>query len=399
VRLERFEDWFAVRVGHQGDEFWPSRIVYDPRDGISLSAINFARPDLWYSNPTFEGETITGYLDYQRPATVIKPFIQSANPGSIGADTQLGRARYRVVASGLLKNLHLETLSDRCFTGLRVELPSFHAWVAPQRVRRDYGHRGTPPSMNVEIDEPSRREFSLAGGIGAEILVYASAIDDHGNLPVTQHTLLSLKFPEVVAYESVMAVASALDIMFGFLVGMRLETAVHYLPTVRTRRWNNADNNVTAESWIVPAWKRARNPPLRHERMFTEANSPVGPPQLLEACLSSQNDLAYLMDIVLAAEMQDLRADDCFVELLGCLEDFDKRRFGSGSDPKVRLALRTIRRLVEQHGGEEEKAVCARIGAGFRNEFSLRQRLDRRCGAPMASEAILISHALCRLEI
>jgi len=83
------------------------------------------------------------------------------------------------------------------------------------------------------------------------------------------------------------------------------------------------------------------------------------------------------MDMVLAVEMQDLRADDSFVELLGCLEDFDKMYFGTGSDPKIRAAARRIRRLVKQHGSREDQEVCARIGAAFRNEFSLRQRLER----------------------
>jgi hypothetical protein len=380
MRMEGFEDWFAIRIGHRDDEIWPSRVVYDPKEGISLSVINFAGPELWYSNPCFEAETITGYLDYQRPATIIKPFIQSASPGSIGVDTQLVRARYRIIANGILKNFHLESLSDQCFTGLRVHLPSFHAWIAPQLIRSDYAQVQDLPSVSVQVGEPSRREFSLAGGVRAEVLVYSSAADDGDDLPVRQHTLLSLTLPNATDYETIMRIAAALDITFGFLVGTRLETAVCGLPTTRTRRWNDADETVTAESWIVPAWKRTAIPPHRHGRMSTEENSPVGPQRLLEFCVARQDDLTYLMNMVLAAEMHDLRADDCFVEILGCLEDFDKTQFGSGADPQIRLVARRIRRLVEQRGDEEERALCQRIGAGFRNEFSLRQRLERLIG-------------------
>jgi hypothetical protein len=52
-------------------------------------------------------------------------------------------------------------------------------------------------------------------------------------------------------------------------------------------------------------------------------------------------------------------------------------QFGSGADPNVRLIARSIRRLVYLDGDDEQRAVCNRIGAAFRNEFSLRQRLER----------------------
>lgn len=378
--MERFEDWFAVRIAHLDEEIWPSRLTYDPQDGISLNTINFAGPKLWYSNPTFEADTITGYLDYQRPATLLGPFIQSASAGSIGADTPCMRARYRVVANGLLKNLHLESRSERCFTGFRVQLPSFHAWVAPQLVRSDYAPQGNSFTLTVEVREPSRRTLALEGGVHAEILIYPSANEDNGDVPIIQHTVLSLALTEAVDYDTIARIAAAVDITFGFLVGTRLKSAIHYLPTSKMRRWNDSDEAITAESWIVPAWKRASTAPDRFGRMFIEANSPAGPEQLLQLCLSGSQDLFYLMNMILAAESNDLRPDDCFVELLGCLEDFDRTRLGSGADPEVRLLARRVKRLVERHGDDEERAICARIGASFRNEYSLRQRLERLMG-------------------
>jgi hypothetical protein len=268
-------------------------------------------------------------------------------------------------------------LADRCFTGIRVQLPSFHAWVAPQLVTTDYTSRRELPSLIVNIGEPTRRKFALKGGAEIEILVYSSAGEENGDFPIRQHTALYISLPEAADYDTVMRCAAALDIMFCFLIGARLETAALHLPTTKTRLWNNVEENITAESWFVPAWKRAANAPHHYLRMFTEANTPVGLERLLELCVSRQDDLTYIMDMIIVAEMHDLPVDHCFVELLGCLEDFDKRQFGIGGDPKVRLVSRRIKKLVEQYGDEEEKAVCARIGAAFRNEFSLRQRLER----------------------
>jgi hypothetical protein len=158
MKLAPFDDWFAVREKHTDSKFWPGRIRYDSENGIELETNTFSGPEFWYNNPTFEAETITGYIDYQRPATLIRPFIQSANPGTLGPDTPRLRARYRVIANGLLRNFHLTDLTSRCFSALTVDLPAFHAWVAPDLVRQDwtFGNGLPSPTMSVSQSEQFR---------------------------------------------------------------------------------------------------------------------------------------------------------------------------------------------------------------------------------------------------
>ena len=100
--IKRFEDWFALRLGDQDDRIWPSRLIYDPIDGIYLDAINFTE---WKfgseGDSAFEAETLTGYLGYQTPATLIDPFVKEFNPGSIGFNFPRARSRYVVVANGI----------------------------------------------------------------------------------------------------------------------------------------------------------------------------------------------------------------------------------------------------------------------------------------------------------
>ncbi|WP_172653353.1 HEPN domain-containing protein [Methyloceanibacter caenitepidi] len=369
--MEVFKEWFAVRMNHSDDETWPGRLSYDPNDGIYLNAINFAEWELGgEGNPYFEGETITGYLDYQTPTTLVRPFIQNFNPGSIGRDFALTRARYRVVANGILKKLHLETLGDRCFEGFNCELPSFHAWIAPQLVQSSYSAVGSLPLPNIVIGEPSKIELSLSSAT-AEVVKYTSAGED---APIRQHTVLSLVLSEPADYEAVMRLVSAIEIMFSFLIGARLETSVLNLPTTR---YNEDAYKITAECWIVPAWKRAAAAPHPQHRLFTEGVSPVDTQALLDRCLSNPVELISIMNVVLCVESNDGRIDDSFGELLGALEAFDKKQFGSGADPNINHIRKQLKELVEKHGTEEQKAVCVQIGDSFRNEYSLRKRLKR----------------------
>jgi hypothetical protein len=375
--MERFEEWFAVRIGHKDDEYWPSRLVYDPLSGITLDTINYAKPDVHYHHPTFEADTITGYIDYQQPATVISSFVQEYNPGSWTVGWPM-RARFKVRAHGILKNIHLEDLAEKCFVRLHAQIPSFHAWIAPGLLKANFTHRNNLPStIQVEIDEASVRQFCLRDGVEVDIVTYAAAEKKTDNLPITQNTGLSLKFKEPIDYSRITRIQSNLDVMFNFLIGVRLETAVHRLDAIVDGERAGTKDTVLAEAWFVPAWKREAVAPSRHSRMLVEANSTVGPDRLLEICLGPNSNLIYLMGVVLSIEMQDVRIDDGFIELLGCLEDFDEEQYGSGTDPNLRLAARRIRRLVRKNGTNEDNATCDLIWAGFRNKFSLAQRLNR----------------------
>ncbi len=365
--MEHFEEWFAVRIEHKDDELWPARLSYDPEKGIYLNTINFASPADLYGNSSFRAETITGFIDYQTPATLIRPFIQECSPGKIGVNAQLIRARFRVVAEGVLKNLHLESLTERCFTGIYVEMPSFHAWVAPKLLHKTPEKGEGAVTLNVNVAGPVSREFALSGGARAEILVGVSTPFNGDVLTLTQYTALEISLPHAVDYLTIMAIESALEFTFSFLIGTRLKTPVFYFHTTQTRCWNNIDETVTVESWIVPAWKSASEVPDRYTRMFTEKTTPVGPKPLLEFCLSRENDpIIYLMNMVLAAEMRDMRVPDSFLELLGCLEDFDLTHFEKGARKKVILKYR-IERLTEMWSSD-----------GFRGRPDIQRVVDLR---------------------
>lgn len=253
---------------------------------------------------------------------------------------------------------------------------SFHAWIEPQNVKTGYVEDAGLFSPTMNIGKPLKRQLLLEHGAQAEITVFTSVKEEGGNFPVKQHTVLSIIPPQPFEYETAMDIASAVEIMFSFLIGARLDTAVLHLPTTRTYRWNEKDYPVTAECWIVPAGKRT-HPPHPKRRMLKESNSPISTEHLLNICLSNQEHLISMMNLVLALESNYGNIVDRFEEVLGCLEEFDKRQFGSGRDPKISRVRRQLKKLVEKYGNDEERTVCAQIGTAYRNEFSLRQRLQR----------------------
>ena len=375
MRLERFEQWFAVRSGHSDEEVNPARLTYDPDHGVSMSAIRFAEPQHWYSHPDFTGETITGYLDYQRPATVVSPFIRSASPGTMAAG-HVVRASYEVVGNGVLLDMHLTSLSDACFLGFKALLPSFHAWVAPALVHTDLTNLDGLPALSMQIAAPSHRDFDVAGA-RVQVDSVAATRSDPGSVPVFEQTRLSVALPEPVTYERALRLSAATDTVFAFLVGTRLEYPVIWLPVAPDAA---SRQDLVAEAHVVPTWRRERHPPHWLQRFSVERGSPVPVEGVLAFCLEPRENILYLMDLVLASEGNDTRADDCYGEMLGCLEDFDTAQNGSGADPALREAKRRLSRLVAQHGTADDVAACNRIGRAYRNAYSLRQRLERLVG-------------------
>ncbi|TQM93952.1 hypothetical protein [Roseinatronobacter monicus] len=85
--LEGFEEWFAIRNQHSDDDIWPGKLKFSEDTGIMLEAIRHLDSGNHSDAPCCDKGTITGYLDYQRPTTIIDPWVQSQGGGSIGVDT------------------------------------------------------------------------------------------------------------------------------------------------------------------------------------------------------------------------------------------------------------------------------------------------------------------------
>lgn len=381
MRLKNFEEWFAIRPGHSDDgEHLPGRLFFDLDEGIHVDTIRFSQAEKCEDRPLVSGQTMTGWLDYQRPATIIQPWLQKTGGFTFSMDTPALRESQRFIGSSILKNVFLEDLNSAIFTGIIVEHPAFHAWVNPHLVDSDWS---VPediglPCLSVDVQPPTERLFTLNDGTKARVSS-ATRVPRGQATTLEEYSVLTLRFPEPVTYDRIVRLTWSISALFEFLISARVQAPIYQLSTTHKRVWNNEEREVIAELWYRPISRKKRHEstPNVHDRLTFEKRSPVPLEALLNHAVGGSDELVYLADLVQSAEDHDLPLTQGFGELLGCLEAFDDRTFGSGADENFKDKMRNLAELVEKYGSDENKKLFARIKGNASNKFSLLRRLER----------------------
>lgn len=377
--LESFEEWFAVRNRHSDDDIWPGKLKFSEDTGITLEAICHVDNGSVSDAPCCETGTITGYLDYQRPTTIIDPWVQSQGGGSIGVDTPVMRAKSRILASAILKNIHLEDPNEKCFTALNMDMPAFSAWYAPQLVKSGYERLkgNTFPKASVAIDHPTHEKFTLNDKKSATVRSLVETPEEEGVTKIAQRTFLKFEFPTPVDYSTVQKWIWRVNTMFSFLLGCQMAQNPYRINTTHTREWNGKDEQVTAELFFRPIFNSKLHNVKWHEALFQRHNCAPTTEELLNAISEQSDDLFYLMNIVLRMEKPEKLSASDFGELVGCIEDFDIKVNGSRSSRDVKAARKKLRAVVKQHGDDVDINTLHELENGQPNRLTLAERLHR----------------------
>lgn len=378
VKLKNFEEWFAIRAGHRDDDHWPGRLTFDLEEGIYLTTARFASNAESYGDATFHASTMTGWLDYQRPTTLIYPWIQASHGLTLSMDTPAMRSSYRFVVNAVLKNVFLEDINEPIFTGLVVDDPAMHAWIKPNLVSHDWDYNDDPlgPRLSVEVAASQQRSTTLSDGTEATV-TSATRVPIDAALTLDEYSILWLRFPKPVSYDTITRVIWRISTAFSFLIGCRVGSPVYQLPTTHTRKWNHVDREVVAELWYPPAKKGRNAPPDVSSRIIVEGRSSLSLAQVLELVVGKRDELIYLANIIQTIDDNDMPTTQGYGELLGCLERFDANQFGSGADPNFPAKMRGLKRVVQQHGSKADQELFRSLCEGNQNGYSLLRRLER----------------------
>lgn len=379
MKLEAFDEWFAIRMNYQEQENdpWPGRLVFDPADGFYLTTAHFTSGRVGDAPPDCKS-TITGWLDYQRPTTLVNPWIQAVESCTFSVDTPRIRELYRFVVNAVLKNIFLEDISDPIFTGLIVGDAAINAWICPRLLAHHWetNEKPLPPKLAVGVETPQHRSFTLSNGTEVTLTSTARPKREQ-SFTVDEHSVLRLQFPEPVNYDVIMRLVWRISSVFSFLIGADLGAPVYQLPTTHAREWNGEKRQVTAELWYTPSKHASYTPPPIYDRLMVEGSSSLTLPQVLELLLGKQDELIYLANVIQAVENSDLSITQGFGEILGCLEKFDTMQFGSGASADFKPRMDHLEKVVRKHGSEDDQALFQRMRGGTRNSYSLMRRLDR----------------------
>lgn len=382
MKLENFEEWFAIRPNHSDEgEHLPGRLTFNLNEGISLDTIWFLDDISPKNKELVLNQTLTGWLDYRQPATLINPKISRSGGMCFGLNSLRMRHSQRFNVDAILKNVFLKDIKDKIFKGLSVEHPAFHAWINPSLVQKDWKHLdgNNFPTLFVEAQPPKERVLNLSDG--TRVTVISSTRTPRGAVTtLEENTLLKLEFPNPVDYDSMTRMVWRLNTLFEFLIGARLSVPIYNFPTTQKCRFNNEDCELVAEFWYRPASRKKRRdtPPEFHSILTFEKICPVSLEALLTRILGDDDDeLIYLADQIQSTEDYDVSIVHAYVEIIGCLEAFDKRKFGSGKDKNFKNKLKSLNSLIKDNGTTDDAQCFERIKSFLPNSYSLFKRLER----------------------
>ncbi|MFC4669652.1 hypothetical protein ACFO5X_13900 [Seohaeicola nanhaiensis] len=376
--LESFEEWFAIRNRNSDEDIWPGKLKFSEDAGITLEAVCHRAGRADSNAPCCDAGTITGYLDYQRPTTIIDPWVQSQGGGSSGLDTPVMRAKSRILASAVLKNIHMESSNEKCFTAMHMDMPSFSTWYAPQLVKTSNEHiKDSARALSVEIGGPTREEFLLKSKTNVIVQSFAAANEKGDETTITQRTFLTFEFPDAIDYSAVQNLIARVNSIFSFLLGHRMAHNPYRIKTTHTRKWNNQDEHITAELFFQPAFKSTTHHVNWNDAIFRRQDCALTPEDLLNAASDQPDAIFYLMNMVLLLENPEKLSASSFGELVGCIEDFDNMINRSGSSADVRSARRALRKIVKEYGRNDDLRALDELMRTQPNRVSLAERLDR----------------------
>lgn len=375
--FEDFEEWFAVRDRHDDEKICPAKLTFSQENGITLKSIQFAEFGEIYSAPNCDGETLTGYLDYQCPTTLIKPWVQSRGGGNLGINTPIMRSKSRIFASAILKNIHLEDLNEKCFTALYMDMPAFSAWYAPELVKSGYQDIkvNKPSKLQINVDEPIREEFSLKDKTTALVSSFAEARDEENTTIITQRTLLTFEFPEALDYSAIQKRLMRVNTIFSFFLGHQMAQNPSKLKTTHTKKWNDRNENLVAEFIFQTDQNRKTRFVRWHDALFLRQDCALTLENTLNLTIELPDDIFYLMNIILHIENSKKLSAGDFSQLLGCIENYDINENGSMPSSRAEPNHRSARITLA------ERLNCLQrdwADSGFREHLEIQEIVSIR---------------------
>jgi ApeA N-terminal domain 1 len=380
MKLIDFEEWFAVRTGHEDDDHWPSRLSFSAEEGIAINAVRFLDDPAEIGGATFNADTLTGWLDYQRPTTVVRPRLKSSGGFAFGPNTPAMRVSCTAVAEAIIKNVFLTAIEEPIFAGLAVEHPAVHAWLNPGLVNHEWVRvEGVNhPNLTVQVLPPRQRALILSDGTRVTIST-ATRAPRGDALSISDYSVLEMDFPAPVNYDAITRMAWRISTLFEFMIDSRVESPVIQMPTTHTTTWNGEQTPIVAELWYRPSESRRskRSTPDDYERLTTEGSVSVTLEALLERMIGGSDELIHFAGTIQSSGNFEQTIHHGYGELLGGLEEFDRQHFGQDRDPNFRVNMRRLAAIVREHGSEDDQRLFERVRGSASNGYSLARRLER----------------------
>mmetsp|Transcript_259 Transcript_259/g.429 ORF Transcript_259/g.429 Transcript_259/m.429 type:complete len:471 (-) Transcript_259:245-1657(-) len=319
-----------IYIPEQGDrEPWTGQIVIPdhPSARATFEILRHSEGPFEDSIRVFENtEALVALLDYQRKATIIGPFVNRIDRGSIGVEYPVTRTRLEGSFQSLLVGLDITDLDEKLLKGVTIESTSFRLWYAP-----NFGPTIKHDNSDYEVKfSKTAPEIFHVKGLGEVTCSCNNKYDDSaGSKTFSPQVLMNLVFEEEKSVREVISLIWALDSLFGFLIGYRLrppnvtvwtrETYTlsndgkEYSYSAKLMMFNTKWNDEKVPDWFdIQCWRNDRSPNTQ---------------ELISTFLSDRDSFMKRIHAINEASFFSKTLDRSFAAIAPALEEYLKGKF------------------------------------------------------------------------
>ena len=312
------EQWFAAGDQRQGT--WTGRVAIDPPSGEAsrFEMVRQVTPKQLYANPFADAATITGLLDFQTPFTLLKPFVDTVQPGQLSTGNTALTTKLGGSAQEILVGAAVADPSEPMFKSFSFESDAFRSWLAPA-----LSGNPAPGSADITINTDDRIE-----GFGR--LICRGGTKAGSNLwsrHMRTAAMFAIVFDAPQSLDDIVARSYACDRLIGFLVGARLKPPEISLErSEQHREQPNARLRLTGLRWTDA------EPPFNSECPHSRLIGDVALPQLVRTFLTNEAPLLAAIDAVEIARFFASDIVEKFRVVMPVLEETLMRLFKSPAE-------------------------------------------------------------------
>lgn len=314
--------WF-VATG-PNDEEWVGHVDLDARSGQewSFELVKHVSIQEMYANPFEKAPTITGLLDLQEPATLLKPFVYRIAPGQLNVDHVALRTRLEGSILGVLSGAAVADPTTPLFMSLSFESTAFRSWLAPPLADSSVA---VGADRSIDSDE-------LLAGIGR---IFCRGVTqstrDLWSRTMRTAAIFAVRFDTPKSLDETTRMCFALDRLFCFLIGFKAKTPEFSLGMSNS---DGATAGGAARLRLGGAQWLEEEPPVWLQ--CVHARPLGGPPlrDLVGTFLEGTDDFLAAFDAVETARFFSNDMVTSFTAVMPVLEQLLNKRFKSTEEQK-----------------------------------------------------------------
>jgi hypothetical protein len=280
-------NWFLARAPN-GDE-WIGHVDLDAPSGQewTFELVTQVPIDQLYANPFDKAPTITGLLDLQTPATLIKPFVLRIEPGKLGAAYVAMRTRLEGSVLGVLSGMAVDDPEQPLFASFSFESVAFRSWLAPSL---------SSLAANSLVDVAIATDHPLTG-VGRVICRGGTKSgQDLWSRTMRSAAMFAIAFDTPQSLDSMSGYCFALDRLFCFLIGFRAKP-----PEFSLVASGSQTADIPLRLRLAGAQWIDREPPFWLDSVHSRMVGDIELPKLVETFLAGKDDFIAAFDAVEAA--------------------------------------------------------------------------------------------------